>query len=609
MDKQQLMKLAQSDPRFQQGAEIISQQLAQMGATPEMLQELATTLEYVLEHPDQYPQVRAAAIQRGFASEQDIPAEFDVTYIISLLLAIYAAQAKLPSQPQMARGGLAQYGRGGDTELAHINPMEAEVLRRMGGSGGVNPVTGVREFKSGGLGAILSMIVPVALDFFAPGVGTMLTGAIGTVGKAAVMGGLGSALGGGNFLQGATVGALGAGLGSTVGKYAGDAVSGLTGSALSEGMTNALGNTLVGGLSGAAQGTGFGQGALSGLAGSLLNQTTAGMGDKMSTFGKSAGNLLTSGADPRAAIIGGGLASLATSLGGSAAPQSPSERVVADGLSNKYSLTSGFDAPNAEPFGQLGQGLSVDNQPAQGLSVDSQPGQGLSATSQPSQGVLGDGQVGQGLTPGHGTLGLQVPSSIPDAAKVATPAAPAASGLGSLNFKQILSAAPVVLSMLGSAKTPAEVGAVTSAMSPQQQEYFNRASQQWDWGRLQADAAAQGLGLGQYMAANWDKITAGNAYVKPPVAAPQKLAEGGLSQLARGGGSGRDDTIAANLSDGEYVFDAESVALLGDGSTEEGARRLEEMRQNIRKHKGKLLSRGKISPDAKSPLAYLKGVA
>jgi len=37
---------------------------------------------------------------------------------------------------------LAQYGRGGVTMLAHINPEEAALLKRLGGSGTINPKTG-----------------------------------------------------------------------------------------------------------------------------------------------------------------------------------------------------------------------------------------------------------------------------------------------------------------------------------------------------------------------------------------------------------------------------------------------------------------------------------
>lgn len=77
---------------------------------------------------------------------------------------------------------------------------------------------------------------------------------------------------------------------------------------------------------------------------------------------------------------------------------------------------------------------------------------------------------------------------------------------------------------------------------------------------------------------------------------------------AEGGsrGDGRSDHIEALLSPGEFVMDAETVSLLGNGSSEAGARRLEEMRQAIRKQKGGALSQGKFSPDAKSPLSYLK---
>lgn len=85
------------------------------------------------------------------------------------------------------------------------------------------------------------------------------------------------------------------------------------------------------------------------------------------------------------------------------------------------------------------------------------------------------------------------------------------------------------------------------------------------------------------------------------------FAKGGLSSLARPSSfDGRSDDIPAVLSDGEFVIDAETVALLGNGSSDAGANRLEEMRRAVRKQKGGALSQGKISSDAKHPLAYLK---
>ena len=45
---------------------------------------------------------------------------------------------------------LAGYGVEGDTELAHVNTFEARWLKSMGGSGSINDITGLREYKGGG---------------------------------------------------------------------------------------------------------------------------------------------------------------------------------------------------------------------------------------------------------------------------------------------------------------------------------------------------------------------------------------------------------------------------------------------------------------------------
>ena len=79
------------------------------------------------------------------------------------------------------------------------------------------------------------------------------------------------------------------------------------------------------------------------------------------------------------------------------------------------------------------------------------------------------------------------------------------------------------------------------------------------------------------------------------------------SFAVNGPGTGRSDDIPAVLSDGEYVIDAETVALLGDGSSKAGAKRLDELRVNIRKHKGRNLAKGKFSVNAKRPEKYLSG--
>jgi hypothetical protein len=104
---------------------------------------------------------------------------------------------------------------------------------------------------------------------------------------------------------------------------------------------------------------------------------------------------------------------------------------------------------------------------------------------------------------------------------------------------------------------------------------------------------------------------------RPPQFVPR--ARGGALAVKKGGapskesfavkgpGTGRSDEIPALLSDGEYVIDAETVALLGDGSSEAGAKRLDDFRVNVRKHKGSNLARGKFSANAKRPEKYLAG--
>jgi hypothetical protein len=64
---------------------------------------------------------------------------------------------------------------------------------------------------------------------------------------------------------------------------------------------------------------------------------------------------------------------------------------------------------------------------------------------------------------------------------------------------------------------------------------------------------------------------------------------GGLQGLGgkyvEGKGDGQSDDIPAMLADGEYVFDAQTVADFGNGSNKAGAKILDAMREAIRAHK------------------------
>jgi hypothetical protein len=600
MNKQQILEIAKNDPRFSKAVLTLENEIGDMPVTGEGLDELVKMLEFALNNPESYAEIVASAVQDDMVEEGDLPAQFDPVAIISLLVLMYGMQERL-KQKGFAKGGLASLGRHGDTMLAHINPREAAMLKRMGGSGTINPRTGLPEYKFS-FKKLLAVALPIALNFIVPGAGAAIGASMGLTGTAAAMagsaiiGGGTAALTGGDPLKGAILGGLGGGLGEAVGGAANSAL----GLDLGAAGQNVLGNALVGGGVGAATGQGFLKGAASGALGAYAGQQ---LGDltgnaAVGAGGKQFSNMITAGYDPKSAVIGGGLAGLATSMSkpveSSRIGLKPSDAVI-EGLKmpkgGDYSYSgvpeAGYGTTNYMT-GQTGY-KGPDN-----FSVD------YSLTN-PNAPVAPSGYGGQDTG-----MGLKMPAQSPLGQLKTT-------GAGSsspFSMKNALMGA-TLLSSLTSA--PPQVQQAVKQMPAEQQEYFNRPSIVWDWNKLQSDANANNQSLSEFMARSWPKITSGAYNMQPATTPPPKLAQGGalsaVARFAQGAGSGRADTIDAKLSDGEYVIDAETVAMLGDGSNKEGAKRLDAMRGKIRSHKGKVLAKGKFSPNAKSPLSYLKGVA
>lgn len=72
-----------------------------------------------------------------------------------------------------------------------------------------------------------------------------------------------------------------------------------------------------------------------------------------------------------------------------------------------------------------------------------------------------------------------------------------------------------------------------------------------------------------------------------------------------GPGDGQSDDIPAMLADGEFVFPADVVAALGNGSTKAGSDKLYDMMHSIRAQARSAHPKD-LPPPAKSPLDYLK---
>lgn len=567
MLKNMIMQIAANDPQLVRAVDVMEAQLARNPIVPEDLDEAIQLLEFVILNSDKYKEVRQAAINDNLIREDLIPAEFDIVFVVSLLIALYGLQDRL-SERGYARGGLTvaarrlqSAGRGGDTELVHVNRREKEMLRRMGGAGTINPNTGLREYK-GKSSNIVGALLPVALDFIAPSLGSTVGGMINStlglglgqtatniIGSGLVGAGAGAILGQ-NPIQGAVRGALSGGLGGALGS----GIAGVTG--MDPRLANLLSGSLIGAGTAAATGRNPLSGALRGAVGSGAEMlgaaagpafgATDAIGRSLTAAGQGFGRALTSGYDPMSAGMAGGAAALAAGL------SRPSENTV----------------------------------------QNMRGGQTGSITSQNLPNIPGTNVV----------TNLQTPNLVPSTPSVAAPTA--GGGLTSSNALPLLLGGATLMSALSGPQQPQVQQAVRS-LSPAQQEFMNRPSVSWDWNKMQRDAAASNLTLDQYMARNWNRITSGEYNV-------QQRAQGGLSALSRfvrGGGTGRSDEISAKLSDGEYVIDAETVAMLGDGSSSAGAKRLDEMRESIRRHKGKKLAKGKFSPDAKSPLTYIKGAA
>lgn len=87
---------------------------------------------------------------------------------------------------------------------------------------------------------------------------------------------------------------------------------------------------------------------------------------------------------------------------------------------------------------------------------------------------------------------------------------------------------------------------------------------------------------------------------------PQFVSEGALSRAVRGPGGGQDDIVPARLAPGEWVGDADFVAAVGDGNTDRGIQKLDDLREKVRSEKRSAPSHS-IPPKTKALSTYMKG--
>ena len=266
----------------------IRENLADEQLSPQELQTFIITFEELSQDPAGYKAARQQLIDNDYVDPEDLPEEYDPEFLGAVLAVLNEMQlmqgqgAMEPMQMSptveglppigMAEGGLADVasylaaqGRNGDSMLAHITPEEASLLKRRGGSGTINPVTGLPEFF---LKKLFKGVANVVKNVLKSPVGRIL----GTIALAAVLGpaGVGLSMGtaaglagagttllaGGSIKEALISGAMGyiGGGGTIMGtsplSAVGSYLPGAAGSALNTGLTTGLLGTGIGKLGG-----------------------------------------------------------------------------------------------------------------------------------------------------------------------------------------------------------------------------------------------------------------------------------------------------------------------------------------------------------------------
>ena len=167
------------------------------------LDTLIQIVQYMHDHEEEYASAVSQLVQAGIVDDSVFPPEYDPEFIATLGMVLLEAKRQrmqaapeqaMPQPPmQLAAGGIAEaarmlagQGRGGDTMLAHINKDEAKLLKRYGGSGTINPKTGLREFWSlsgaiSDLGKSASSFVNNPLGTIKKGVQTITASPVGRI--------------------------------------------------------------------------------------------------------------------------------------------------------------------------------------------------------------------------------------------------------------------------------------------------------------------------------------------------------------------------------------------------------------------------------------------
>ena len=589
--------------------------LSQIDLSPEDLEMLNNMVDEILANPEEYAAVRAKYLEMG-APEELLPEQFDPQFFAAMNMAVDQLIAEPAGVQAFAQGGIAElkpiakaiasYGRNGDTMLAHITPAEARMLRRRGGSGTINPVTGLPEFF---LKKAFKSLGKAIKSFASSTVGRLVTG-----------------LAVGFFLGPAAVTLFGA----TAGTITAAAITGFTASAGSsllagDGLKTAIKQGVVGAATaGAIQGVGSainpkfsltGQAPVDGVNPTAMEALT---GQYNKVFGPSGAY--------NTPIAPTEFASQADLNAAGPAPTGPSG-----------AGSTAYKAPTiGESFSKMGEGLGMGEGPASFDTFKKGVGDLLMPSSPTSSNVMASQEykdlIANGVSPDK-ALGIASKSMSPGLFRTYAPAVVAGLGATAIagGFKEKpVQSGPVSESNRLSAdermrrdgterlnylqNMPGvvynEQGEPVSGQSTPFPAYvspgYANSSNMPFVSSAQPNGPFQGMSSMYTPPPNSLTNRAGSIYqpynnqsMYPSLAPPQfpirYAAQGGIAGLAAGGyprrtgqisgpGTAKSESIPAMLSDGEFVMTAAAVRGAGKGSRREGAKKMYKLMHQLEKN-------------------------
>jgi hypothetical protein len=476
----------------------------------------------------------------------------------------------IASLPKMAER-VQDAGRNGDTVLAHITPEEAGILQLLGGSGAINPKTGLQEF------GFLKKIVPKPIYRLGSKVGKEIERGVESIAKDKILGPIAQMA---SYLH--PVSAF---------LYAGLAPEGSsfdTKRAAKAAAMQQIGEYALKELQ--AQGAPGMDGSAAGTGGPYDISDVGSMGSLDMPYTGTTPYL------PSPAEV----AAQATAAGGS-------------------SVTGSIPAPGADPyiFGSEGSDFS-EVLTASASSSPPPPPASITSGSAPPQPLPGDSSVVD-----FSRAGAPAPNEIlsqTSSAPLAGPPDP--SGISGLAG----AAGDIALSYGDDALNYALNNKVNTAFIANQIYAGMEAKKELDNQKEEAERilAAQEKHTQEEIAFAQDVLRRYPVEYRRLTAEDiksQNLAGGGLAGLnafraggsprfLKGGGDGMSDDIPAMigkqqkaaLSDGEFVVPADVVSHLGNGSSRAGAKKLYSMMDNIRQARtGKTRQAPEVKPDRYMP--------